>query len=126
MEEALEQARSYGYRLTPLFLIVTNARRLLVAKRHGFRREEKVFDIPLHELGFDVVKRFKEQLVGHQTASRLRDGLAQAGPFGTVEQGPHALSRGASSVALGWVTRRTTNASGRSLHPTWKRVYRLC
>jgi hypothetical protein len=34
LEKWLEQARTYGYRLTPLFLIVTNAHRLLVFKRH--------------------------------------------------------------------------------------------
>ncbi len=80
LEGALEQARSYGYRLTPLFLIVTNAHRLLVVKRHGFRKEERVFDVPLHELQeqatarrlydelcFEVVKRLKAQLADELT-----------------------------------------------------------
>jgi Type I restriction enzyme R protein N terminus (HSDR_N) len=79
-DEALEQARSYGYRLTPLFLVVTNALRLLVVKRHGFRGEEQVFDVTLlelqekavahrlyRELYFDVVKRLKEQLTDELT-----------------------------------------------------------
>ncbi len=80
LDGALEQARSYGYRLTPLFLIVTNAHQLLVDKRHGFRGEERVFDVPIHELQeqatakrfyhelqFDVVKRLKEQLADELT-----------------------------------------------------------
>ncbi len=80
LEEALEQARSYGYRLTPLFLIVTNAHRLLVVKRHGFRGEERVFDVSLHELQeqatakrlyhelrFEVVKQLKAQLADELT-----------------------------------------------------------
>ncbi len=83
LDGALEQARSYGYRLTPLFLIVTNAHQLLVDKQHGFRGEERVFDVPIHELQeqatakrsyhelqFDVVKRLKEQLAD-ELAHRL-------------------------------------------------------
>jgi hypothetical protein len=80
LDEALEQARSYGYRLTPLFLVVTNAQRLLAVKRHGYRGEEQVFDVTLRELQeqatahrlyhllrFDVVKRLKEQLADDLT-----------------------------------------------------------
>src|SRR5258708_17139831 len=80
LDEALEQARSYGYRLTPLFLVVTNAYRLLVVKRHGYRGEEQVFDVTFrqlqeqtiatqlyHQLRFDVVKRLKEQLADDLT-----------------------------------------------------------
>src|SRR6266568_1536781 len=80
LDEALEQARSYGYRLTPLFLVVTNAQRLLVVKRHGYRGEEQVLDVTLrelqkhatahrlyHQLRFDVVKRLKEQLADDLT-----------------------------------------------------------
>jgi len=76
----LEQARSYGYRLTPLFLVVTNAHRLLVVKRHGYRGEEQVFDVTIlqlqeqdtasqlyHQLRFDVVKYLKEQLTDELT-----------------------------------------------------------
>ena len=80
LDEALEQARSYGYRLTPLFLVVTNAHRLLVVKRHGYRAEERVLDATLrelqeqatahrlyHQLCFDAVKHLKEQLADDLT-----------------------------------------------------------
>lgn len=80
LDEALKQAHFYGYYLTPLFLVITNARRLVVVKRHGFRGEERVFDITLtqlqkqetakqfyQQLRFDVVKRLKEQLADELT-----------------------------------------------------------
>ncbi len=80
LDEALEQARFYGNHLYPLFLVVTNAHRLLVVKRHGYRGEERVLDVPIHELQeqaaanrlyhqlrFDVVKRLKEQLADDLT-----------------------------------------------------------
>ncbi len=59
---------------------MTNAHQLLVDKRHGFRGEERVFDVSIrdlqeqatakrfyHELQFDVVKRLKEQLADELT-----------------------------------------------------------
>lgn len=89
-EEALEQARSYGYHLTPLFLIVTNAHRLLVVKRHRHRGEETVFDVTFCELcqettanrlyrqlHFDVVKSLKEQYADELTHTLSVD-LTQA------------------------------------------------
>ena len=78
--EALGQARFYGQHLNPLFLVVTNARRLLVVKRHGYRSEEQVLDVTIrelqeratahqlyHQLRFDVVRRLKEQLADDLT-----------------------------------------------------------
>ena len=80
LDEVLEQARFYGYHLTPLFLVATNAHRLVVVKRHGHRGEEQIFDVALHELQkqatanqlyrelrFEVVKRLKEQLADDLT-----------------------------------------------------------
>ncbi len=80
VDEALDQARFYGYHLSPLFLVVTNAHRLLVIKRHRYRREEQVLDVTLlqlqeqvtakqlyRELHFEVVKRLKAQLADELT-----------------------------------------------------------
>ncbi len=80
LDDVLEQARFYGYHLTPLFLVVTNAHRLLVVKRHGYRGEEQAFDVTIrqlqeqatasqlyHQLRFDVVKRLKEHLTDELT-----------------------------------------------------------
>src|SRR5713226_8368217 len=70
LDEALKQARFYGSHLYPLFLVVTNAHRLLVVKHRGYRGEEQVLDVTFrqlqeqttanqlyHQLHFDVVKR---------------------------------------------------------------------
>ena len=86
LDDVLEQARFYGYHLTPLFLVVTNAHRLLVVKRHGFRGEERILDVTIrelresamasllyHQLRFDVVRRLKEQLIDDITHARYVD-----------------------------------------------------
>ncbi len=75
LDSALEQARFYGYHLTPLFLVATDAHRLRVLKRLGYRGEEQILNVTIGELReqatagllyrllrFDVVKRLKEQL----------------------------------------------------------------
>jgi hypothetical protein len=80
MDEALDQARFYGYHLSPLFLVATNAYRLQVIKRHRYRGEEQVLDVTLphlqeqgtakrlyRELHFEVVKRLKTQLADELT-----------------------------------------------------------
>src|SRR5258708_12836935 len=66
--------------MAPVFLVVTNAHRLLVVKRHGYRAEERVLDATLrelqeqatahrlyHQLCFDAVKHLKEQLADDLT-----------------------------------------------------------
>jgi hypothetical protein len=86
LDEALEQAHFYGDRLSPLFLVVTNAHRLVVVKRHRHRKEERVFDVALHELQkqatakqlyrqlhFEGVKRLKEQLADDLTHAHYVD-----------------------------------------------------
>ena len=86
LDDVLEQARFYGYHLTPLFLVLTNAHRLLVVKRHGYRREEQVFNVTLHQLQeqatasqlyhqlrFDVVRCLKQQLIDDITHARYID-----------------------------------------------------
>jgi hypothetical protein len=80
LDEALEQARFYGYHISPLFLAVTNAHGLLVIKRHRYRGEEQVLDVTLpqlqeqgtakrlyRELHFEVAKRLKAQLADELT-----------------------------------------------------------
>jgi hypothetical protein len=80
LDAALVQAGSYGYQLSPLFLVATNAYRLLIIKRHRHRSEEQVLDVTLpqlqeqatarqlyRELHFDVVKRLKAQLADELT-----------------------------------------------------------
>jgi hypothetical protein len=80
LDEAMDQARFYSHHLNPLFLVVTNARRLLVVKRHGYRGEEHILDVTIrrlqeqatahrlyHELRFEVVRRLKEQLADDLT-----------------------------------------------------------
>jgi len=86
LDEALEQARFYGYHLTPLFLVVTNAHRLIVVKRHRYRGEEHILDVAFHklqeqatakqiyrELHFEAVKRLKEQLADDLTHAQYVD-----------------------------------------------------
>lgn len=80
LDAALAQARSYGEQLSPLFLVVTNAHRLLVVKRHLYRGEEQVLDVTFsqlqeqatarrlyRELHFDVLKPLKAQLADELT-----------------------------------------------------------
>jgi hypothetical protein len=76
LDEALIQAHRYAELLAPLFLIATNARRILIVKRHVLYDEELICDVTFAQLRefatasqlyrilhFDVVKRFKEHLV---------------------------------------------------------------
>lgn len=72
----VQQAQFYGGQLKPLFLVVTNGRRLLVLRRHQARDDEVVFAANLDELherevamalynhlNFDVVSHLKADMV---------------------------------------------------------------
>jgi hypothetical protein len=74
LEEAIRQAKYYGNHLTPIFLVITNGRQLIILKRQRFRGEEVVFDDSIQELldrtraleiyrqlQFELVKQLKEE-----------------------------------------------------------------
>lgn len=80
LESALDQARFYGYYLAPIFLVITDAHWLRIVKRHCYRGEELLFDLPLdalharqtayqlyHDLQFDAVKNIKAHLADEVT-----------------------------------------------------------
>jgi hypothetical protein len=72
--EAIRQAKYYGYHLTPIFLVITNGRQLIILKRQRFRGEEVVFDDSVQalldrtrvleiyqQLQFELVKQLKKE-----------------------------------------------------------------
>ena len=74
--KALEQARFYGYHLTPIFLVATNAHRLYVVKRRGFRKEERVLNVAICDLQDQVILRQLYTLLRFDVVKRLKDQLA--------------------------------------------------
>ncbi|MBP1466253.1 type I restriction enzyme HsdR N-terminal domain-containing protein [Candidatus Chloroploca sp. M-50] len=90
LEEAIAQAQSYGERLRPLLLVITNGLRLIVYRRRRFDSDEEVFDL-LHQdfatadgaqrltelLRFDVVLAQHQQLndLSHERYIRLEQAL---------------------------------------------------
>jgi Type I restriction enzyme R protein N terminus (HSDR_N) len=91
LDEAIAQAQSYGERLRPLLLVVTNGRRILILRRRRFDPDETVLDSPVQELAniggvqrlaallsFDSVLGQHEQLIddlAHEQFVRLEQAL---------------------------------------------------
>lgn len=90
LEEAIAQAQSYGERLRPLLLVITNGRQLLVYRRRRFDSDEEVLNLSCQDFGsvdtsqrlttllhFDVVLEQHQQLneLAHKRFIRLEQAL---------------------------------------------------